>query len=168
MARHGSLLLTVAAIASLMLLMISAGSASANPGGGQLPAGCTLVQGKTTCVTSTVYTVEENRLQSSTTEERTRQETQLCQRGSSSQTGTQTVTYTDTYQIDTYGVYDITYTTTTTTVYQGHPQAGNVISSESSVPVEIGQTLLRTYDETDPTPIASEETDRGNCTGSGS
>ncbi len=159
MARHGFLLLTVAAIASLMLLTLSAGSASANPGGGQLPAGCTLVQGQTTCVTTTESTEEETRLLNSITEERTRQETESCQIGQSGQTGTQTVTYTDTYQIDTFGVYEITSTTTTTTVYQGHPRAGNVVSSESNIVKT--ETLLYTYEE--ETLLSSDETDRTAC-----
>jgi hypothetical protein len=148
-------LLVVTVMLTMVGLTFAAGSASAAPV-------CTFARGLTTCVEQTTITKQETRVLSTTTEYRTTDVTVPCQVGNSPRTGTQSATETQEVLVTTYGVYDVEYTRTTTTVYRGNGTNGQVVST-GSVDTPTGQeTLVRTY--TEETPVGEPTiTPTGNC-----
>jgi hypothetical protein len=165
------MLLVTVALAMAAMMAISAGSTFAshnaghNPGGGgggggSLPAGCTRDGSQVTCVTERVFTEEETRQLSQRTEFRESPGVAPCMVGQSGRVGTQQGIETDEVLITTFGVFEVTFRETTTTVFQGNV-GGQIVSGPTTETVKTGEELLSTFEEEEV--VGTTFTATGKC-----
>ena len=171
MKKRIGLLLTLAAVAAA-LVALSAGTALANhgqahgQGQGQLAPDCTRNGGEVTCVEKTTFTKIETTLVDTRTEVATVPTTQSCTPGNSNVQGTQQGNQVTTTEIKTFKVERVTFEQTTTTVFQGNPRTGQIVSGPTtSDPKEVKREEIRTFEEREV--ISSQFVATGPCSAAG-